>query len=106
MNDACASCPCPTTCLRWPVFCAWAATGDPVLRRHIAARSGSPPELVVVAVERPETAETVAQVREINRCPYRSTVGCGCGGARCALRGGALVSHLDCLPCVRRYGGA
>jgi hypothetical protein len=50
---------------------------------------------VAVAMQRTQAA---------NRCEWRSTEGCGCAGARCALRGGAIVSHLDCFDCVGRYG--
>lgn len=51
---------------------------------------------------RPDVAEAVELTRRMNACPFRSTEGCGCSGARCALRGGAIVSHLDCFACLRR----
>ena len=53
---------------------------------------------------RPVAAEALALTRAMNACPFRSRgPGCGCSG-RCALRGGAIVSHLDCFPCIERYG--
>jgi len=54
---------------------------------------------------RPSVAESVALVRGMKACPYRSVVpnsGCGCG--RCGLRNGATVSHLECFPCLRQFG--
>jgi hypothetical protein len=71
-------------------------------------------------------AESLPLLRLVNSCPYRSRdAACGCSGFRCALRskdggrkkeGGGeipssvlslpssdLVSHLDCLDCVKRY---
>lgn len=54
---------------------------------------------------RPAIEETIRQLGVVKRCPYRSVdAGCGCSGARCALRGHAVVSHLDCLDCVRVFG--
>lgn len=64
--------------------------------RHLHARGLDPP--------RPGVAESIDLTRRMNACPYRSTApGCGCAGSRCALRGGAIVSHLDCMACLRRY---
>ena len=51
-------------------------------------------------------AESLPLLRLVNLCSYRSRdAACGCTGHRCGLRS-ALVSHLDCLDCVRRYGNA
>lgn len=56
------------------------------------------------AEARPSVAESLALTRAMGACPYRATgPGCGCGGARCALRGGRTVSHVDCFDCLRRY---
>lgn len=53
----------------------------------------------------PTLAEDMRLIREAKACAFRSRgPGCGCSGHRCALRGGAIVSHLDCIPCVRTYG--
>jgi hypothetical protein len=98
--DPCPDCPCPGACLRWPVFCRWAAAGDPVLRAHIAARSGVPASAPAVPIV--PGAEAIALTRSMGACPYRSTAGCGCGGAACSLRRGK-VSHLDCFECLRRF---
>lgn len=48
-------------------------------------------------------ADVMRLLRIIDRCQYRSTEGCGCSGARCAL-GGRLVSPHDCFECVKVYG--
>jgi hypothetical protein len=48
-------------------------------------------------------AEAIELHRLVHRCQYRSTPACGCTGARCGLRS-AIVSHRDCLACVRTYG--
>ncbi len=39
----------------------------------------------------------------VRACLWRSRSGCGCAGARCAIRG-SPVSDRDCIDCVRRYG--
>ena len=53
-------------------------------------------------------AESLALLRVVNLCQYRSRdAACGCTGHRCALRVTApIVSHLDCLECVKRHGHA
>ncbi len=97
----CERCPCPATCLRWEAFCQWAAEDppDPVKLAHIRSRSAGPP-----AAPRPAVAESAELLRRSAACPFRSTgPGCGCSGARCSLRAGAVVSHLDCFACLRRY---
>jgi hypothetical protein len=54
---------------------------------------------------RPSAAAALGLVARSKACPYRSTdAGCGCSGARCGLRGGATVSHVDCFACIARYG--
>jgi hypothetical protein len=51
-----------------------------------------------------EVAEALDLVRRIRACPYRSQYSkCGCSGARCALRRGAIVSYSECFQCSRRY---
>lgn len=67
--------------------------------RHIRELAAGPPP-----TEAPSAVESLRLARAANACPFRSTPSCGCGGPRCALRGGAAVSHLDCFPCVERYG--
>jgi hypothetical protein len=53
----------------------------------------------------PDIRETIGLFRAMADCPYRAVdPGCGCSGAKCSLRAGAAVSHLDCLPCLRRFG--
>ena len=49
--------------------------------------------------------ESLGLLRLVKLCRYRSTTSCGCSGARCGLRS-AIVSHRDCLDCVRSYGTA
>jgi hypothetical protein len=50
--------------------------------------------------------ESLTMLRLVDSCPYRSRdTACGCSGHRCALRPAVpIVSHLDCLDCVKRYG--
>jgi hypothetical protein len=50
-------------------------------------------------------AESLALLRLVNACPYRSRdAACGCSGHKCALRTASpIVSHIDCLDCVARY---
>ena len=51
-------------------------------------------------------AESLPLLHLVKLCPYRSRdADCGCTGHRCGLRS-ALVSHLDCLECVKRHGNA
>lgn len=107
---SCPACPCPGACLGWPAFCAWAAESpaDPVKLLHIRARSGLPaPAPSAGPADPPDgrtMAESLALTRRMNDCPYRSRdAACGCSGGRCALRGGAAVSHLDCFDCLERY---
>jgi hypothetical protein len=52
---------------------------------------------------RPSARASIRLARAMTACPYRSTLHCGCTGGRCALRGGARVSHRDCFPCLERY---
>lgn len=102
---SCDHCPCPAACLRWPAFCTWASESpaDPVKLQHICARSAGPAAPVAATPGMPVT-ESLALTRAMGSCPYRATgPGCGCGGARCALRGGRTVSHVDCFACLRRY---
>jgi hypothetical protein len=51
-------------------------------------------------------AESLPLLRLVNSCLYRSRdAACGCTGSQCALRVTApIVSHLDCLECMRTYG--
>jgi len=104
---ACPNCPCPATCLAWPAFCEMAREEPPdeVKLRHICTRSARPPTPIAAAPGRPSAAEGVESVRRMKACPFRSdNPGCGCqGNGRCALRGGAVVSHRDCFSCLRRF---
>jgi hypothetical protein len=53
----------------------------------------------------PDLAETIRLLASMGACPFRAVdAGCGCSGAKCSLRAGGWVSHLDCFPCLRRYG--
>jgi hypothetical protein len=112
MTGPCPKCPCPGICLRWAPFCAWAAADPPdaTSLRHICARSGRPPDDAPPAAGGGATAggrtaaEALALARAMKACQYRSTVGCGCSGARCALRAGRTVAHPDCFECLGRYG--
>lgn len=111
----CPDCPCPSRC-PGGIFCDWLWSENTVLRAAVAARC-NPPEPAVLAAQasRPEVRAAVETQRKIGACPYRSTVGCGCAGARCGLkidplgpvatpRRWAIVSHRDCAACIERYG--
>lgn len=107
MSGPCPKCPCAGICLRWNLFCNWAAEdpADPLKLRHICGRSGMPanPGAMVRADGR-SAAQAVTLTRLVHACPFRNAQGCGCAGARCALRDGAIVSHAECFDCVERYG--
>lgn len=88
---------------------AWLCSSDPVERAHAtwrlaqgdtlhAARSTLDDSLIPLA-------EALELHRLMHRCGYRSTTGCGCSGARCGLQS-AMVSHRECLACVRTFGAA
>lgn len=51
----------------------------------------------------PKVAEVAAIARKVQDCPFRSVDSGGCRCARCALRGGAGVSNLECIQCIRNY---
>jgi hypothetical protein len=95
----------------------WLRSGDPVERAHAAWRlnqsdtlmpgrapsmggQGWAPDSPLIPL-----TESLELLRLVKLCRYRSTTGCGCSGARCGLRS-AIVSHRDCLDCVRSYGAA
>jgi hypothetical protein len=109
MSDPCTRCPCPETCLRWPPFCEMAAAEpqDPVSIRHIvnrSARGAAPAPAPHQSTDAPTAAEALALVAAMKACPFRSVgAACGCNGARCALRAGAVVSHRNCFDCILRY---
>lgn len=103
----CAKCPCPGICLRWPLFCGWTREDppDPIKLKHICGRSGMPPNPEpAVRTDGRTAAQALALTRLMHACPFRNAEGCGCAGARCALRGGAIVSHAECFDCAGRYG--
>ena len=85
----------------------WLCSGDPVERAHAAWRLNQPDTLMPTPPDPPliPLTESLALLRLVKLCRYRSTTGCGCSGARCGLRS-AIVSHRDCLDCVRSYGTA
>lgn len=99
---SCPACPCPDSCLAWPAFCEWAAAGDPVHLAHIRARSAAGP--APPPSDRPAVGESLARVRAVKACPFRAAAGCGCGAAKCSLRGGQPVSWPDCFACIDAYG--
>ncbi len=103
---SCPHCPAAGYCLAWPIFCHLAAAEppDPVCLAHIRYRSGMPAEVAAAAPPGPEAAEAIALARSMHACPYRSTRGCGCSGAKCGLRGGGFVAHPDCFACMSEFG--
>jgi hypothetical protein len=94
----------------WRARMVETATGTPPLPSPEPRPAPSPEDAARVA-------EALRLTAALHACPYRSTVGCGCGGARCALklatvarngrteigRGGS-VSHRDCYECIRAHG--
>ena len=85
----------------------WLCSGDPVKRTHAAWRLNQPDTLMPTPPDPPliPLTESLELLRLVKLCRYRSTTGCGCSGARCGLQS-AIVSHRDCLDCVRSYGAA
>jgi hypothetical protein len=64
--------------------------------------SAAGPEPLPIPVD-----EAIDLTRRMRACLHRSVEpGCGCAGARCALQGGAAVTHLDCFDCLRRAGSS
>jgi hypothetical protein len=90
---------------RYRALCAPGHPDHPAWRarvRALAAAPGPPPPAAGLPV-----AESLALTRRMKGCPHRSVdAGCGCNGGRCAARGGAIVSHLDCFSCLRSQTGA
>jgi len=85
----------------------WLCSGDPVERAHAAWRLNQPDTLMPTPPDPPliPLTESLELLRLVKLCRYRSTTGCGCSGARCGLQS-AIVSHRDCLDCVRSCGAA
>jgi hypothetical protein len=107
----CPNCPCPSVCLGWAAFCIWATEypSDHTKIRHICTRSamGAVLNFSRPAPDggRPNVNESLATIKAMRTCPFRSAgPGCGCAGARCALRRGSIVSYPDCFDCLQRYG--
>ncbi len=85
------------------------AQGDAVARANAEIETGNR-QISRPTFARPDAehlsialAESLELHRLIHRCQYRSTPNCGCSGARCGLRS-TVVSHRDCLACMRTYG--
>ncbi len=83
----------------------WQESDDPVERAHAQWRLNQTDTLKEPTPALMPLAEALQLHRLMRGCPWRSTEGCGCTGARCGLRS-AIVSHRDCLDCVRTYGAA
>jgi len=83
----------------------WQASDDPVEHAHAQWRLSQPDTLKEPMPALMPLAKALRLHVLMRRCPWRSIEGCGCNGARCSLRS-AIVSHLDCLNCVRTYGAA
>ena len=101
---SCDACPCPLLCTGAEVYCRWAASADPVLVRHVRDKhAGVVARPAQSPADRLELARAITLAAGMERCPYRSTKGCGCGGALCSLRGAGRVTHLDCFECLKVY---
>lgn len=68
-------------------------------RRWILERRWEPG--AVPESDRPTVARSLGLARAMGRCPFRSR--CSCSGGKCALKGGAVVSHRDCFACLERF---
>lgn len=69
------------------------------LVRRIAAEGSTP--------GRPSVADSMALARAMKACQFRAVdLSCGCNGAKCALKRGALVGHRDCFDCLGKYDGS
>lgn len=86
---------------RFRALCDAAHPDHAAWRARVVGLAADPPGS---GPARRPVAESAELARAMRACPYRSTEGCGCAGGRCALRGGAIVSHRDCFPCLERYG--
>lgn len=105
MIEKCPDCPAAGRCIVQATahtpYCDWASSGG--LRRDRVAELSAELDAGMPDAAAPSASEAMALVRSMNACQYRSTVGCGCSGAACALRK-THVSHLDCFACVRAFG--
>lgn len=59
---------------------------------------------IVIDAAKRAPARTVELARLMTACPFRSVPPGCCAGGRCALRGGAEASHIDCFDCLEQYG--
>jgi hypothetical protein len=67
------------------------ATGDPAPAGAVSDQARMP------------ATDALRLLARMNACPSRTRDAvCGCSGARCAERGGAIVSHIDCFTCLRQ----
>lgn len=72
-------------------------------RRLVISQAVDQPTAGISAVLMP-AVESIAALKLVRRCHYRSVPSCGCEPGRCGLRGGKWVSDQDCLTCVSKYG--
>jgi len=83
---------------------------SPYRRIHdqINDKSFQRPDIIAPGPDPIPLAESLILLRLVNSCPYRSKdAACGCSGHRCAIRTTSpIVSHLDCLECMRIHGSA
>lgn len=85
----------------------WLDSDDPIKRKHAENRLkiGDINTSLKDIASRPTVGESWQRLQQIKACPYRSVFPpCGCSGARCGLKWGAIVSIHDCLDCVRDHG--
>lgn len=81
----------------------WLESGTAIQRQHAAWRLAQP-DILPSAPSPIPLAESLSLLRLVNLCLYRSRdAACGCTGSKCGLRS-TLVTHLECLECVRTYG--
>lgn len=93
---------------RYRVLCADAHPDHAWWRVEMVRMVAAPPPAYAstVTTTTMPTAVSLALTARMKACPYRSVPPGCCSGGRCALRGGAAVSHLDCFPCLTRYDSA
>jgi hypothetical protein len=93
---------------RYRELCDDTHPDHPAWRRRIIALATGEPESLPLSLRQDNSLPTVSEAWDLTRamraCPFWSRrPGC-CTGANCALRSGAVVSHVDCFACLKIYG--
>lgn len=87
-----------------PDLCGAAQSSDPVVTRHIRARSAVPAAKVDTA---PTAAEVMRLSRAVRACAHfeaRHDLGCGCNFCRLGKGRSGVVGWHDCIVCQANGG--